>query len=227
MYNPVTVEVSQRRDVVTLINHNAIKIDVKRKDELVVHLITTSPYEQILIFTNMKDTADELTQYLVNNGIKAVAVHGNLDYKERSKNIKSFKAKKSQVLVSTDIAARGIDIKELALVINFELPELTDEFTHRVGRTGRAGQEGNVISILTVKDYNHFTKIERHLKLSIKRVIEDGFELKDRQPRQKQMKKKSLSQKKGKLDRKPKVKSTQQKKSKKTTKRDPNRNFRS
>jgi ATP-dependent RNA helicase RhlE len=229
MYNPVTVEVSQRRDVVTLINHKAIKIDVKRRNELVVHLIKTSPYEQILIFTNMKDTADVLTQYLVNNGIKAVAVHGNLDYKDRSKNIKSFKAKKSQVLVSTDIAARGLDIKELSLVINFELPELTDEFTHRVGRTGRAGQEGNVISILTVKDYNHFTKIERHLKLSIKRCVEEGFELNDRQPRQRQMQSKSLSEKKGKYS---KTKSSQttvqtkKSKSKKTTKRDAGRVFR-
>lgn len=227
MYEPVTIEISQRRDVVTLINHNAIKIDVKKKDELVVHLIKTSPYDQILIFTNMKDTADTLTQYLVSNGIKAVAVHGNLDYKDRAKNIKSFKAKKSQVLVSTDIAARGIDIKELSLVINFDLPELTDEFTHRVGRTGRAGQKGNVISILTVKDYNHFTKIERHLKLSIKRCVEDGFELNDRQPRQKQMKSKSLSEKKGKYSKIKQVKTNiPTKKSKKTTKRDAGRVFR-
>ena len=101
------------------------------------------------------------------------------------------------------------------------MPELTDEFTHRVGRTGRAGQEGNVISILTVKDYNHFTKIERHLKLSIKRCVEDGFELKDRQPRQKQMKSKYSKSKSSKT-----TIQTKKSKSKKTTKRDAGRVFR-
>ncbi len=226
LYEPVTIEVSQRRDVVTLINHLAYKVDVKRKNELIVHLVKKDSNKQILIFTNMKDEADILTTLLTNSGINAVAIHGNLDYTQRSKNIKSFRAKKSQVLIATDIAARGIDIKELPLVINFKLPEGTDDFTHRVGRTGRAGQSGNVITILTVKDYNQFTKIERHLKLSIKRIVEDGFELKDRQPRQKQMKKKSLSVKKGKQDRKPKNSTKANKKSKKTTKRDTNRVFR-
>jgi len=229
LYEPVTIEVSQRRDVVSLIEHLAIKIDVKKKNQLMVHLIKNSKEDQILIFTNMKDDADNLTTYLVDNGVKAVAIHGNLDYKERSKNIKSFRAKKAQVLVATDIAARGIDIKELPLVVNFELPDSTDEFTHRVGRTGRAGQVGRVVSILTVKDYNQFTKIERHLKLSIKRVVEEGFELKDRQPRQRQMVKKSLSVKKGKQEWKPKKGPNSQKKgtvSKKITKRDTKRVFR-
>ncbi len=224
--NPVTIEVSQRRDVVSLIKHQAFKIDVKRKNELLAHIIKKDENKQILLFINMKDTADEITSYLVNKGIKAVAIHGNLDSKERTKNIKSFRSKKAQVLVATDIAARGIDIQELPLVINYELPETTDEFTHRVGRTGRANHKGNVITLLTVKDYNSFTKIERNLKLSIKRTIEDGFELKDRQPRQRQQQRKSLSAKKGKLDRKPKAKTNTNKKSKRTTKRDAGRNFR-
>ncbi len=228
--NPVTVEVSQRRDVVSLIKHQAFKIDVKRKNELLAHIIKKDKSRQVLIFINMKDTADEITSYLVNNGIEAVAIHGNLESRIRTKNIKSFRSKKAQVLVATDIAARGIDIQELPLVINYELPETTDEFTHRVGRTGRANHKGNVITLLTVKDYNAFTKIERHLKLSIKRSVEDEFELKDRQPRQRQQQKKSLSAKKGKLEWKPKskakVKEKSTNKSKKTTKRDTGRNFR-
>jgi ATP-dependent RNA helicase RhlE len=108
-------------------------------------------------------------------------------------------------------------------VINYELPQTIDEFTHRAGRTGRAGEKGLVITLLTVKDYNIFTKIERQLRLNIKRDVKDGFILKDRQPRQKQQKRKSLSAKKGKLEKKPKV---SHKKTKKTTKRDANRNFR-
>jgi ATP-dependent RNA helicase RhlE len=229
LYEPVTIEVSSRRDIVNLIEHKAYKIDVKKKNELLVHLVKTNSEKQILIFTNMKDTADEITNILTSSGVKAVAIHGNLDYTVRSKNIKAFRAKKAQVLIATDIAARGIDIKELPMMINYELPETTDDFTHRVGRTGRAGLTGLALTLLTVKDYNRFTKIERHLKISVKRYIEDGFELKDRQPRQRQQKKKSLSEKMGKEKWKPKSKKkkeTQTKKSKKTTKRDAGRNFR-
>ncbi len=228
LYEPVTVEVSQRRDVVNLIEHKAYKIDVKKKNALLVHLVKKDPSKQILIFTNMKDTADEITNILTSSGVKAVAVHGNLDYTLRSKNLKAFRAKKSQVLIATDIAARGIDIKELPMVINYELPESTDDFTHRVGRTGRAGLMGLAITLLTVKEYNQFTKIERNLKISVKRYVEEGFELKDRQPRQRQQKKKSLSEKMGKYKKTSKSKSFGKTgaKSKKTTKRDTGRVFR-
>jgi len=229
LQNPVTIEVSQRRDVVNLISHLAYKVDAKRKEELLAHIIMKNKTKQILVFTNMKDTADTVVAYLVSKDIEAVAIHGNLEYKDRTKNLKSFRANKAQVLVATDIAARGIDIELLPMVINYELPDSTDEFTHRVGRTGRANQKGDVLTLLTVKDYNDFTKIERHLKLSMKRVVEDDFELKDRQPRQRQQKKKSLSAKKGKLDKK-RVKGVNSQRSgaktKKTTKRDTGRVFR-
>ena len=104
------------------------------------------------------------------------------------------------MLVATDIAARGIDIPQLEMVMNFDLPEHTDDFTHRVGRTGRAGHKGQVISFLTIRDYNAFSKIEKDLRLSIKREIHPGFELTDKQPRQKQPKKKSLIERKGGFD---------------------------
>ncbi|VAY86206.1 ATP-dependent RNA helicase RhlE [hydrothermal vent metagenome] len=225
LHKPVTIEISQRRDVVSLIHHLAYKVDLKQKHNLLLHLIKKDLTQQILVFVLLRDDANYLTSFLVNNGISAVTINGHLDYTQRSKNIKSFKAKKSQVLVATDIAGRGIDIKDLYLVINFELPQSTDDFTHRVGRTGRAGQKGNVISILTIKDYSTFTKIERNLKLNIKRIVEDGFELKDRQPRQKQMKKKSLSIKKGKLNKDSKKQKNKSNR-KKITKRDTKRVFR-
>jgi ATP-dependent RNA helicase RhlE len=175
-----------------------------------------------LIFVNTKQSANELYENLKDLNIKVI--HGDIEYQERSKSIKNFKNGSLQALIATDIAGRGIDIKSLPCVINYELPEKTDDFTHRVGRTGRANNRGEVVSILTTLDYNHFTKIERDLRLNIKREVYEGFELKDRQPRQKQMKKKSLSQKKGKKEKKPAPKTGA--KSKKTTKRDPNRNFR-
>jgi len=224
LIDTVSVEVSNRRDTVTLIEHKAYKVDKKRKDELLAYLIKTSEFDQILVFVNQKETADELNNKLVSKKIKSATIHGDVEYKQRVKAIKDFRAKKVKVLIATDIAARGIDIKELPLVINYELPESTDDFTHRVGRTGRANNKGEVITLLTTTDYNRFTKIERDLKLSIKREVVDGFELKDRQPRQKQQVKKSLSEKKGKKIKKPSPKTGA--KSKKTTKRDANRTFR-
>lgn len=223
--DPVSVEVSSRRDTVALIEHRSYKVDVKRKDELLVFLIKNYSFDHIMLFVNTKEQADNIVKYLLEQNIKTAVIHGDIEYKDRVSAIKGFRNKKINVLVATDVAARGIDIKELPLVINYELPEATDEFTHRAGRTGRANKKGTVITLLTTKDYNHFTKIERDLRLNVKREILEGFELKDRQPRQKRQKKKSLSEKKGrrKIDTEPKKTGA---KSKKTTKRDAKRSFR-
>ncbi|WP_417327558.1 DEAD/DEAH box helicase [Halarcobacter sp.] len=225
MKEPVTVQVHDRRDTVSLIEHRAFKIDVKKKKELITRLIKDSKYEQVLLFVNKKDAANAALEHFNAHGVKAAALHGEIEYKQRVQAIKDFKNKKIKVLIATDIAGRGLDVEKLPLVINYNLPETTDDFTHRVGRTGRAGNKGEVITILTVEDYNHFTKIERDLRLNVKREIHEDFPLKDRQPRQKVQKKKKLSEKKGR-----KAPSTEPKKtgakSKKTTKRDANRSFR-
>lgn len=225
MKDPVTVQVHDRRDTVSLIEHKAYKIDVKKKKELVTTLIKDSGYEQILLFVNKKDAANAAQEHFKANGIKSAPIHGEIEYKQRVQAIKDFKNKKIQVLIATDIAGRGLDIEKLPLVINYTLPETTDDFTHRVGRTGRAGNKGEVITILTVEDYNRFTKIERNLRLNVKREVHEEFPLKDRQPRQKVQKKKKLSEKKGRKtsSKEPVVKGA---KSKKTTKRDANRSFR-
>ena len=220
--DPVTVQIHNRRDTVHLIEHKAYKIDKTKKKELVTRLIQESGYEQILLFVNKKDSVDSAIEYFAKFGIKAAAIHGGIEYKQRVQSIKDFRNKKVQVLIATDIAGRGLDIEKLPLVINFSLPENTDDFTHRVGRTGRAGNRGEVITLLTTEDYNSFTKIERNLRLNVKRYVHDEFPLKDRQPRQKVQTKKKLSERKGK-------KSPAKKepvKSKKTTKRDANRSFR-
>lgn len=229
--DPVTVQIHDRRDRVDIIKHEAFKVDVKKKKELVAHLLKTSKHEQILLFVNKKDSADAAFEYFRSQGIKIAAIHGDVEYKNRVQAIKDFRSKKVKVLVATDIAARGLDIKELPLVINYTLPESTDDFTHRVGRTGRAGSKGTVITMLTVEDYNHFTKIERDLRMNVKREIHEDFPLKDRQPRQKPMKKKlSLSEKKGHYKKRQVSRDDEPKrngaKSKKTTKRDAKRSFR-
>ncbi len=221
----VTVQIHDRRDRVELIEHRAFKVDVKKKKELVTTLIKNLNYEQILLFVNKKNNADAALEYFKKEGVRASCIHGDIEYKNRVQAIKDFKNKNIKVLIATDIAGRGLDIKDLPLVINYTLPETTDDFTHRVGRTGRAGKKGMVITILTVEDYNHFTKIERNLKLNVKREIHNDFPLKDRQPRQKIQTKKKLSERKGKKDLNKEAKKTGAK-SKKTTKRDANKKFR-
>ena len=229
--DPVTVQIHDRRDRVDIIKHEAFKVDIKKKKELVSHILKTTKHDQVLLFVNKKDSADAAFEYFRSQGIKIAAIHGDVEYKSRVQAIKDFRSKKVKVLVATDIAARGLDIKDLPLVINYTLPESTDDFTHRVGRTGRAGSKGTVISMLTVEDYNHFSKIERDLRLNVKREIHEDFPLKDRQPRQKPMKKKmTLSEKKGHYKKKQTAREDAPKKtgakSKKTTKRDVKRSFR-
>ena len=198
--DPIIVEVSNRRDVVDAINHKAYKVDKKRKAELAAKLIKDLGVGQVLVFVNKKDTADRLFEYFKKQEIWTTIIHGDINRGGRAKALTLFKGGKSQVLVATDIAARGIDIPALPLVINYDLPELTDDFTHRVGRTGRANHKGQVITLLTINDYNAFSTIEKHLKLNVKREIMEGFEITDKQPRQARPRKKSLSEKKGKID---------------------------
>ncbi|WP_309496314.1 DEAD/DEAH box helicase [Sulfurovum sp.] len=198
--DPAIVEVSNRRDVVNFIKHRAYKVDKKRKAELAAKLVKDIGTEQVLIFVNKKDSADRLFEYFKSQDIWTAIIHGDINRGGRARALTLFKSGRSQVLIATDIAARGIDIPELPLVINYDLPEETDSFTHRVGRTGRANHKGAVITLLTIHDYNAFTTIEKHLKLNVKRDIMDGFEITDKQPRQARPRKKSLSEKKGKID---------------------------
>jgi ATP-dependent RNA helicase RhlE len=200
LINPAIVEVSQRRDIVDFIVHKAYKVDKGRKAELVAKLIEDKKLNQILLFASSKEHANKIYEYLKSKKIRTSIIHGDLNRGARAKSLALLKSGKTQVLVATDIAARGIDIPQLEMVINYELPEHTDDFTHRVGRTGRAGHKGQVISFLTTLDYNTFSKIEKNLKLNIKRDIYPGFELTDKQPRQKQPKKKSLIERKGGYD---------------------------
>jgi len=197
---PAIVEVSNRRDLVNVIAHRAYKIDKKRKAELVVQLINDLKIKQMLLFVNTKTTANAVFEYLKNNNIRVAIIHGDRTRGERAKALSLLKSEKTQVLVATDIAARGVDIAELPFVMNYDIPEKTDDYTHRVGRTGRANHKGAVISLLTIHDYNAFSQIEKDLRMNVKRDVYEGFELTDRQPRQKRPVKKTLREKKGYID---------------------------
>lgn len=200
LHEPAVVEVSSRRDVVNFIKHRSFKVDKKRKAEMAAKLVRDMGAEQVLIFVNKKETADKLFEYFKAQSIWTARIHGDINRGGRAKALTLFKSKKAQVLIATDIAARGIDIPALPLVINYDLPEQTDDFTHRVGRTGRANHKGQVITLLTIADYNAFSTIEKHLKINVKREIMEGFEITDKQPRQARPVKKSLREKKGYID---------------------------
>jgi len=197
---PAIVEVSNRRDLVNAISHKAYKVDKARKAEFVAKLVTDFGIKQVILFTNTKQSADKVYEYLKSQKIRTAIIHGDKTRGERAKALSLLKAEKTQVLVATDIAARGVDIQELPFVMNFDIPEKTDDYTHRVGRTGRANHKGMVISLLTIRDYNRFSEIEKDLKMNVKRETYDGFELTDKQPRQKRPVKKTLREKKGYID---------------------------
>ncbi|CAA6800795.1 MAG: ATP-dependent RNA helicase YfmL [uncultured Sulfurovum sp.] len=197
---PAIVEVSNRRDLVNAITHKAYKVDKKRKAEIVAKLVTDLGIKQLILFTNTKESANKVYEYLRSEKIRVAIIHGDKTRTERAKALSLLKAEKTQVLVATDIAARGVDIQELPYVLNFDIPEKTDAYTHRVGRTGRANHKGMVISLLTINDYNRFSEIEKDLRINIKRDVYEGFELTDKQPRQKRPVKKTLREKKGYID---------------------------
>ena len=198
--NPEIVEIHDRRDVVNMIGHKSFKVDKKRKSELTFRLIRDMSFGGVLLFTKSKESANKVYEYLKSQKIRTSIIHGDINRSSRAKSLALLKSGKTQVLVATDIAARGIDIQQLEMVINYDLPQSTDDWTHRVGRTGRANHKGRTITLLTIDDYNSFSKIEKDLRINIKREIYKGFELTDKQPRQARPKKKSLREKKGYID---------------------------
>ncbi len=223
--NPTVIQIHKQRSTVKLIEHEIYKVDEDKKAEMVSFLIGSKNYHQVLIFVNTKKQANTLVDQFNLDGLPSECIHGDIKQPARARALKKFKSEQVRVLVATDIAARGIDIEQLPHVINFELPESVDDFTHRVGRTGRAGNEGHAITLLCTKEYKFMAEIEKELIINIERQILEGYEPTEKEPRMIRFKKKQLSEKKGqrKPERKPKK---APKGSKKTTKRDENRNFR-
>ncbi|MCA1792244.1 MAG: RNA helicase, partial [Thioalkalivibrio sp.] len=140
------------------------------------HLIKTERWAQVLVFTRTKHGANRLAEQLLKDGIAAMAIHGNKSQTARTKALAEFKKGDLRVLVATDIAARGIDISELPHVVNYELPNVPEDYVHRIGRTGRAGANGEAISLVCVDELDFLRNIERLTKRSLPREKVDGFE---------------------------------------------------
>ncbi|HEY6134214.1 MAG TPA: DEAD/DEAH box helicase [Rubrivivax sp.] len=173
---PALIEVARRNQTADTIAQKVHPVGRERKKELLAHLIKTGDWHQVLVFTRMKHGANRLTDYLNDQGISAMAIHGNKSQTARTKALADFKKNDLQVLVATDIAARGIDIDQLPHVVNFELPNVPEDYVHRIGRTGRAGATGEAISLACVDEDIFLRDIEKLIKRSIPREIVPGFE---------------------------------------------------
>ena len=176
LQNPKEVQIAERNAVADKVTQFIYPVDKERKAALLGHLIKKENWYQVLVFTRTKRGADKLTKVLKKHGIEADAFHGNKSQGARTKALENFKAEKTQVLVATDIAARGIDITLLPQVVNYDLPYLPEDYIHRIGRTARAGQEGRAISLVSADEVKMLHAIEKLLKFTLTRNIIEGFE---------------------------------------------------
>ena len=172
---PALIEVARRNQTAEAIVQKVHPVGRERKKELLAHLIKTGNWQQVLVFTRMKHGANRLTDYLNDQGISAMAIHGNKSQGARTKALAEFKTGDLQVLVATDIAARGIDIDQLPHVVNFELPNVSEDYVHRIGRTGRAGATGEAVSLVCVDENGFLKEIEKLIKRDIPKEIIPGF----------------------------------------------------
>jgi len=173
--NPALIEVAQRNTTSERVAQVVHHVDKKRKRELLSFLIGSNNWEQVLVFNRTKHGANRLAEQLTNDGISSAAIHGNKSQGARTRALADFKSGKIRVLVATDIAARGLDINQLPHVVNFELPNVAEDYVHRIGRTGRAGNEGEAMSLVCVDELKLLKDIERLIKREIPKVEIDGY----------------------------------------------------
>jgi ATP-dependent RNA helicase RhlE len=174
--SPALIEVARRNTTAETVDQKIHPVDRDRKRELLTHLIRGNNWFQVLVFTRTKHGANRLAEQLTKDGISALAIHGNKSQSARTRALSEFKAETLQVLVATDIAARGIDIDQLPHVVNFDLPNVPEDYVHRIGRTGRAGAEGEAVSLVCVDEHQLLKDIERLIKRPIPREVIPGFE---------------------------------------------------
>ncbi len=179
LHNPVSVDVSPRNSSAVSVEHVVHMVEDARKRDALLHLLHAEP-RQTLVFSRTKHGADKVVRFLDSYGFNSAALHGNKSQNARTKALAGFKSGEIKVLVATDIASRGIDIKELPAVINFDLPNIPEDYVHRIGRTGRAGATGLAISLVGREDQNYLRSIERLLQKPLKREVLGPYVLPER-----------------------------------------------
>ena len=175
LHQPTSVEVARRNTASELVEQRIYRVNQKHKRELLAHLVRNNDWHQVLVFTRTKHGANRLAEYLSRRDIPSLAIHGNKSQSARTRALSEFKEGSLPVLVATDIAARGLDIDQLPHVVNFELPNVPEDYVHRIGRTGRAGCEGEAVSLVDDEELKLLGAIERLIKRRIERAEVEGF----------------------------------------------------
>ena len=173
--NPVEISVSPRNTTAKTVEQWVYPVDKKKKSALLAKLIHDNDWQQVLVFSRTKHGANRLTRFLETEGIKAAAIHGNKSQGARTRALAEFKDGRIRTLVATDIAARGLDIDQLPQVVNFDLPNVAEDYVHRIGRTGRAGATGQAASLVCADEFSDLSGIERLIKTIIPREFIEGF----------------------------------------------------
>lgn len=176
VHNPSEISVTPRNTTAATVEQYICPVDKKKKPALLAELIKENQWHQVLVFSRTKHGANRLAKQLDDNGIPATAIHGNKSQGARTKALAAFKDGKVQTLVATDIAARGIDISSLPYVVNFDLPNVPEDYVHRIGRTGRAGANGLAVSLVAADEIGELRSIERLINKELDRKLIDGFE---------------------------------------------------
>lgn len=176
MHDPAKVSVSPPNAVTATVSHRIHPVEKARKRELLLHLLAENPHRQTLVFGRTKHGVDKLVRHIEKAGLRAAAIHGNKSQNKRTRALQDFKNYKITILVATDIAARGLDIQQLPLVINHDLPMVATDYVHRIGRTGRAGSSGLAISLVSQEEADLLRDIQKILKDPIDMVPVEGFE---------------------------------------------------
>ena len=174
--NPIEISVTPRNATAPTVTQSVYTVDKKQKAGVLTRLIHDNSWSQALVFTKTKHGANKLTKHLEAEGIVAAAIHGNKSQGARTKALAGFKAGEIRILVATDIAARGLDIEQLPQVVNFDLPNVAEDYVHRIGRTGRAGATGKAISLVSADEVDLLSDIERLTQKLLPREVMDGFE---------------------------------------------------
>jgi len=174
--NPVQVEATPENTAVEAISQKIYRVAKAKKTDLVIKLITDGNWKQVLVFTRTKHGANKLTKKMISSGITAAAIHGNKSQGARTKALKGFKNGTVRVMVATDIAARGLDIPLLPHVVNFEIPNISEDYVHRIGRTGRAGAKGEAISLVSADETTFLRDIQKLIGEKLPVEIMEGFE---------------------------------------------------
>jgi len=174
MINPAEVQAAARNSAAATVTHRVHRVQQDRKRDLLVHLLKQNG-DQALVFCRTKRGSDRLCRHLAASGLRAAAIHGDKSQNARTQALRDFKSGKTRILVATDIAARGLDIEQLPVVINFDLPMAPEDYIHRIGRTGRAGAEGQAVSLITHDEMEQFRGIQRLIKTEMNFALVAGF----------------------------------------------------